>query len=1812
MSRSRDSYGYTFPFSINENVALFYPLGLRFFSRPSQLFDVTSASTSSSTSQATTNIADGGKSTEVYGDTTSFYDHNVQYEKHLDQSYVRLYGLTPDTIRIDHLKPTTIPSTTSTSRIILRNVCIRFPMTFNLYVIILQENELLNLRTVQSILGRFVETQKCVQYLRKNARTNRFRQTSQQVNRNASTTCLNNGFSPTPEIVLADLNVSLTSMYDITDNLAKRMKYESTSTADYSTLTCVDNKMACNLYCWRFDDEVLFKNALDHLKSNAIFWSNQFNVPSSMDDDVVRFSFDMLIEQQRRNNMSKRNSKQTMSTNNDSTLFSATAAKLINNANVGNPTSVETLMLDYNRDKIFRRTTTGKDEETTNDDDTDNEIIDIYEAFKFGEWCLCKRNENSILHTVLTRINRTIFDRVCKSMPDLHSLLHSDQHSVEGELADKLYETPLIFLPSIVWDIETIAQNPGTIPSGTSSDEQLVSIAVTIERTSISARVYNLVMVLVPCTIDDDEFGDIEKLRLLTASTADKTDANDSIVKCYRDERSMLFDFFLLLSGQLVLVNSFHDVRQDLTQYYENVACFLVGHNVVSYDFTFIYNRLVFYDMMSFAKHMVRNVSNTVGDILQMYTFNDAQLCIDSLLFLQARMRSLPSFDLSSVLASYNCEIAKGTLDARAIRFFYNALGNMEKMKILNFGTKIQRLQYFRDFLVYNLYDCLSLAGLLRKLSFPVFCSTIVKYFGQSLNTACYKGNSRLLPSLFIGDMLINGRETLPIRPKNLSIASINSSSSQFATLFNQLYVLVDKFNASEIKRPKFKATFLVCAQAGIDIDLNATNNDTWLLSSNNETLDPTASTTTMTTNVNDSPPKSKKRRSTKTIMSNVSDVTEDHPFDGYLFNNMSYFRNIKALIEIIDDNGTVSEPISQQTSRMSKQQIDGDNNCLQLTSQTQETSRLTVQKNFVHPNVIWSGGQGQLFSTVVNDHQDAIQYANLCLSENDLLRVKEKTYIGGMNYALPCHLKDPILMDFNSFYPNIISHFKLDMNNTAVITVLKLLTCVRSLDQLQELINAGIIRIFDYTSADDTDHYINRQVFADERYSDIFQPKGYDRREWYEGIELSSVDVIVASSRLLTRRVTVTWQKPNGSAVDRVVRKALTRRAELKKKRKLRPEDRVLETLELMEKLSANGTYGYLNFRQSAIQSRSAAANVTLLCRNTFSRTKYIIESPQLLRRFLAHDRFVDPDQYRVIVYYIDTDGTIVGIVRRDGHRPCEKRINLVADNSSRCTILTITLPEVIITPSMLQDLLLTPYNEVNDENDDCVIGTATIENYTRMLTKRKNDFTELVNEMLDMELVKLAAEEHTAVAASVFGCKKYTLMKLFNATANTNRTNTMSLRSFIRVKKTGFEKNATLPIKLLYDQLINNTMLLNHGLSLNPMVRFVCKIINHRAILYALFDVLYDAWLTAVRNRASTKNTNDKKEITVKNFATRIPLNLRDTAGKLSEFIERTLRENQYDPGDRAHVIRVIRTDREGILARRRLHDSSNRQIVVYDINDSNLVLLDDAYDNLDNYTPDLRAFLGGHLTYMYECIEGWKTLRSGKNDLLNTNIPVEPIAWKSDVVFDEYLDTVESRSNYTRLASDTMRKNNTSDITPSNGFYNDGRIVYLRTLQSISSLFFTTWLWSRVIREKHRQVFPSNTSVTHVLLWREMDNVRRTTLLNKLQAKLTTVNTITCGEQILSETVPTTILSNIISDQETVATTDRKTIKYRSPHMFLFDDRFDREWFDQQSSSDDAVELVKQVLLSSMNNEPAGIEQVRKFLRSGIVLYKNECSV
>lgn len=1668
---------------------------------------------------------------------------------------------------------------------LLTQKVLTIPWSYNLYVLVDSTNELFNVNFLTLLVGDMLNSLRIVQAERTRSdgvRTSNdvscsgsgggvdgggiggnssgggsggTRTTTNRVAGNSSNrgkTCAGHMIANEVEVkfnyVIRDMVVSTTSLYDFMNEVASSYAYETTShheecdiatdvdssknldgnvddtaeeedtfvksrTDDDCNSTIDDTKdlslrRAHVLYYCSFSSRTDFRHVLDNLSSNCAHWSNFFNVPVGQENDCLRFTLDVFA----RNLLLERERERDLKVNFDPASRCVEMAESLlcndsldyddddedndllvadNSANA-NPSKRRRVTMNSTEceksEKCDKSNNLTGDGTIVDDDDIDDEqmvtvniedpkaSVNLFEQFSMACWCVYDSSSR-----YLARINlddfETLFSRE-NEFYELHVLSRLSLEERKNFFKD-LYDTPFAFMPVVAWDIETIARNPSTLPRGVTADECLVSIAVVVERPRSDIGRLALVWVYVPASRDsskDEVLIEREALKRAKLLTRDgECDVSTVKIFPYENERAMLYDFCAQMISGAVYLDFFFGIRSEFSSVYDSAAVFLVGHNSISYDYSFLLNRLLYFDFFDLVAYLRLYLSRS-NDTAHSFCFNESQICVDTMQFLRARMRHLSSFDLRSVLRHYKCEILKQNLDAVAIRsFYYELLFNdsapteisnrqavdveMKKSK----QTRKRRLdlsamcavsganaryRYYVAFLRYNLFDCLSLCDLLNKLAFTSYATVLMRYFGSTFNAALYKGNSHLLPSLMINDCLSNKREFLVPTHDNLSITNLsNVKAISLVDAVDKWSRKIHPTNRANLSSSSSSSSSAIARRYSLHLAFER--------------------------------------------FSQSSSLSTRNPLSEFV----DYFRTLRFSNEFvvaafdIADAGEFGCPTNEFSVKLisSAYRLPWDLRRLESSS-TSTVANIGMIEEF------------QNFYSVPTDDQLA------------LLRIGEKTYVGGMNFAFPCHFKYPILMDYNSFYPSIIRHYRLDVNNVFVTTLKKLLILVDA-SFLDRLISCRVIRIFDYTSLADVDAFVERNVF---RYRESsFDDNDDDSKEWYEGIELTNLETLMLSSRRLDRRLLVLFHKIDDSIVDRVVTQALERRAVWKRLKKQFPNDAIIASKELTDKLLANGTYGYLNYSRSVIFSRATAAAVTLLCRNAFSRTRFIIESSDFLTSL-----GVDANAWRARVVYIDTDGCIVILRRRD---PTNSSTSLIFDESAfdlsqagRCKIFERKINHF--------------YPGYTFVDEGVVAASDNFYDYVQ----QKRIFVDRVNRCLDMRHVLLAAEHENAIGGSVFATKKYALYKLKDRLTYDKLSNSSSLLSFARiqdfVKKTGFESNASRPIKRLYDILLRNVNLINHTYGLVASDCFVTKIVHHRFFFHALFDRLYAMWRSCLRRyrareskdrdlfvkglhrnaRNNERDENDEmarllnaeiisncdveddeendEECDVNDFSSRAPLNPKDTSGPMSEFIDRVLRDHQYDVGERVRFMKLVPTDpvRDSRIVRIQpdpFGDRPPREYHLLDLTESRFELFDVLRDSgdLDDVLPNFKYFLGGHATYMYQCVEGFQTLRDKSN---------EAVEWLEKDSFFRHLKRMKRKHNF-RYREQQQRANRDNNLNEDDD--DDDRVVkdemdkdimYLRSFDTIFDFNYATWLWSRILAPKFRisKLDPENV----ILLW------------------------------------------------------------------------------------------------------------------------------
>lgn len=1677
-------------------VRLFYPLGLRYLSR----------------------IANDGKS-----------DRSARGDK---CPIVRLYGVSPSVVRPDHMTPAKRSIRRGVDRVMMRFIQFDVPEYFNLYISIVAENEIENVQRTQRLIRTFVEDRLLINRKKKETGTdssscgqNSWTGSSQQQQSSSSSkssqfktfgstaTAAHGGGGKRNDaaakeksdqltnlklhLVFDDTTHGISSLYDFADSLARTYRYEDNRGEG---LVKMDMQIDSKLYVCRFSDESLFLAVTEFLETNECNWKVVYRIPALRGQDYLRFSLDLYVRNKRLEEFARFQEKRAKFSKMFGYRTNSCYEHLIEKGNVDSSLDqrAEVRLRQFLDDRSKRSglSESEKNREGSSDRRVDGTTvaasfqpgIDMYENFAFGEWCVMRKD-------TVARIDRTMFEHLLLSDSDFLPVVER-----YPAIVSDLFGKPLTFIPSVIWDLETIAARPGTLPRGTSVDEKIVSIAVTIDRHTVDEekRCPSIVWVLVPEPLSEHERSSVEAIDLTSDGNLKELDYRvDCTIHSYRDERAMLVDFCSAMVSQAPLLCTFFGIRPEYVHMYRDVVSFLVGHNSVGYDFQFIVDRSIFFGYTELTRHLTRRVRRDVHDQLLMYTFHDAQLVLDTYLFLKARIRNLPSYDLGSVLRKYECELAKGDLDARDIRFFYNAMGDETRMRELCVDSIELRLQYYRKFLLYNLFDCVSIIGLLDKLAFAVYSDATVKYFRAPLNVACYSGNSKLLPSLFFSDMLLHGKEVLCTRSRNTSMCAVEPNANRIADVFDQMRRVCE--TASKVLDPSgisIVTKFYLHLFRGFDVSLYS--RDDHYETDNARSI--------------------RRKRTDYNYNNGYDDSDEDDYEDGESFDASHMDERLIKHVRPTDQEFHPAALCMMQYGRTVECSVSIDRSNSSRSCHSVDRNGPACGNNAKWKNL------SDLTSTVPFER---IVSEQIPLTENelDLLRVSEKTYIGGMNYAKSCHARNPILMDFNSFYPSIIRHFDLDFNNVAVFTVFKLLLLIGSLDMLRDLLRHRVIRIFDYTPEASVSDFVNVEFYDDPRFEKLYLPPSNAPRRWYEGIEIASVEHLVLSTKHFARRILLVWHKVNGSVLARTITRALELRADLKQQRKKDPNNKVLESKENMAKMLANGTYGFLNFVRSVIYSRATAAAITTLCRKTFVETFTIIEDPATLRAFNV-ELF---ENFCVVTRYVDTDGAIAVVLRKSGSNVTPIVLTVSSEGGVSFTI---------DCANFLTAKDLSWRKEI------------TINEYLKIFERRKIDFVKLVNDRLGMQFVTLAPERNNAFVVTVFGRKKYTLLELLPVSSVADNENPSKLsieaclnrtlaRSFV-LKKTGFEKNAQLPLKLMYERLLRNAMLLNHVFSLGTRDDFVAKILDHCSMMYSILDTLYDMWKVAVHNSKRSKqglnaSFSGKHELNLKSFASSVALNVRQCGGKVAEFIDKILREYQYDPGDRVKVLRVFDVSSKALQRTRSVRDFTNLRVVLYDTTDSEFVLLDDAIDKIENYVPDFLYFLGGHGTYMYQCVEGQQTLRDGTPD------PV-------------------------------LRDSITNDV------------MCMSKFRPLSNLFHATWLWDRVLREKHVAAFGRDV-VHYAISW------KKDQLSNSFVERLSDM----C-HQIRLDTADKKLMDKVFPDFNVNRSGGKSAIA--PPHL-LYNGRFERRWFARDCN--ERVELFKNVFFSE---DSIDREYVDRFVRAKFI--------
>lgn len=517
------------------------------------------------------------------------------------------------------------------------------------------------------------------------------------------------------ELALYDVNSSLTSIHDNTSILDFMFSthHDEAAKKEDNSLT-----RSNNLYRLRVNSCREFRYLLQYFTHNSFYWQQFFQLPANLAVDHFRFALDIYVI----NLQAKVEHEKFLR---DELIGSQLRQVLHHDFADLKPTQFQ--RIQHKR---------ADEKKPLPDDLLRNDPLDVSRWFACGKWCL--------------------FDWINSSVSVISfSEFRKHNSSLGLALAQDLFDTPLQFLPRLVWDIETIAHGMGTIPRGITADQMLSSISLTIDRPAIDGKECCLLVlyVLVPPALQGREH-EIVVGDFLTDYEKTQLGVGAIRVHPYTDEKAMLLDFLMDMFVNYSLLVDYFSIKPSECGNYSHAASLLVGHNTIDYDYSFLLDRCVFHGTQNFAlcELALRRFSNLSRAICYSFTFNDAQICLDTMRHLQTRNRQLKSYKLSAVLKAYGCTVLKQTFSPVDIRRLY-------------FSTSIEDpFSFLMTILRYNAYDCFSLRDLIDRMHFATHMTVMMDRSFSPLDVVVYKGNSSLLPSIVQRETCRQKREISVIR----------------------------------------------------------------------------------------------------------------------------------------------------------------------------------------------------------------------------------------------------------------------------------------------------------------------------------------------------------------------------------------------------------------------------------------------------------------------------------------------------------------------------------------------------------------------------------------------------------------------------------------------------------------------------------------------------------------------------------------------------------------------------------------------------------------------------------------------------------------------------------------------------------------------------------------------------------------------------------------------------------------------------------------------------------------------------------------
>jgi DNA polymerase elongation subunit (family B) len=307
---------------------------------------------------------------------------------------------------------------------------------------------------------------------------------------------------------------------------------------------------------------------------------------------------------------------------------------------------------------------------------------------------------------------------------------------------------PLLYLPIVVVDIETIANNNNVIPKGVTRDQAISSITLSVYLRNSQERglYYTFVYTYLPRKL--------EKMHNLFKKNYNmwQESLNNSIVGENYIKQSGLYVFMFPTELDMLINFITHYGSGELLKNLTSCDChYFTGYNIHNYDIPTIVRRLMFYQQTNLLKNYITYHSKT-----KQFLLNPKGFCID---FMKVVMQNfsfgLRNFKLATVTKHFLNSQSKYDLNSVDIRRVYRMLEKNfeltdEWIEEEFFTLTPKEIKYnnyclpsFTSIILYAIVDCLSIIELWLKCSVDQMIASFTEQWDIPIDNIFSNGDDK-------------------------------------------------------------------------------------------------------------------------------------------------------------------------------------------------------------------------------------------------------------------------------------------------------------------------------------------------------------------------------------------------------------------------------------------------------------------------------------------------------------------------------------------------------------------------------------------------------------------------------------------------------------------------------------------------------------------------------------------------------------------------------------------------------------------------------------------------------------------------------------------------------------------------------------------------------------------------------------------------------------------------------------------------------------------------------------------------------------